>query len=76
MFHIRDLSSSSIKSHVNWNSFEQRYFLHTCLPLMNKETSSDKKDSSKSDESIGQPHMRIEAKAAATEIRMYKEEQM
>jgi len=39
---------------------------------MNKEKSSDKKDTNKSDGSDEQPHMRIEAKATTEEKRMYE----
>lgn len=54
------------------NSLQQRCLLHTCLPLMNKEKSSDKKDINKSDGSDEQPHMRIEPKATTEEKRMYE----
>ncbi len=60
LFHVRYLPSSST-----------RHLLHTCLPLMNKEKSSDKKDANKSDGSQEQPHMRIEAKALAGDKSMY-----
>lgn len=60
LFYIRHLSWSSTQQFFHINSFQQRCFLHTCLPLMNQEKSSDKSDGSQE-----QPHMRIEAKAAA-----------
>lgn len=62
LFRICSLSSSTSR-----NFFQQRYLLHTCSPYFNKENSSSKK----SDGSEEQPHMRVEAKAAAEEKRMY-----
>ncbi len=65
LFRLRYVSSH--------NSRQQRCLLHTCLPLMNKENSTEKKQSNKSDGFSEQPHMRVHAKAIAEEKRMYKE---
>ncbi len=54
------------------SSLSNKRLVHTCLPLMNKEKSSKEKYSNKSDAFDEQPHMRIEAKAATEEKRMYK----
>ncbi len=70
LFHLRYLSSPSTQYLLYINSLQQRRLLHTCLPLMNKEKSSDRKDSNKSDGFQEQPHMRIEAKATTEEKRM------
>jgi hypothetical protein len=71
LFHIRHLSLSSTKHVLDINSFQQRCLLHTSLPLMNKEKSSEKKDATQRGGSNEQPHMRVEAKAAAAEKRRY-----
>lgn len=71
LFTIRHLSASSTKHLFHINSFQQRCLLHTCLPLMNKEKSSEKKDSTQHNGFDEQPHMRIETKAAREEKRMY-----
>jgi len=59
------LSAPSTKHLVRMDSLQQRCLLHTCLPLMNKEKSAN------GGEGLEQPHMRIEARAAAAEIRIY-----
>jgi hypothetical protein len=65
LFHFRHLSSTQHVLHMN--SFQQRCLLHTCLPLMNQEKSTQKKESNRSGQFDEQPHMRTEAKAGAEE---------
>ncbi len=69
LFHFRHLSSTQHVLHVN--SFQQRCLIHTCLPLMNQEKSTQKKESNRSGQFDEQPHMRTEAKAEAEERGMY-----
>ncbi len=60
MFYFRHLSTT--RHVLSMNSFQQRCLLHTCVPLMNQEKSTEKNKSSQYDEQL---HMRIEAKASA-----------
>jgi hypothetical protein len=71
LFYIRHLPSSSTRHLLHTNSLQQRCLLHTSFPLMNKEKSSEKVDSAPRHGSEEQPHMRIEAKAAAEEKGLY-----
>ena len=54
MFHVRHLST--IRHALPMNSFQQRCLIHTCVPLMNQ---------NKPGQFDEQPHMRVQAQAAA-----------
>ncbi|CAF0823280.1 unnamed protein product [Adineta ricciae] len=60
---------SQISSSPSWpirygNAFQRHRLLHTCLPLLNQEKTSDKKESKKAAACDEQPHMRIIDKAS------------
>ena len=67
LFRVHYLSSSGAKYFYQSNSVQSRCFLHTCLPLMNKDTM-------KNNSNEEQPHMRFAAKAIVNRNRTYKEQ--
>ena len=62
-FHFRHLSTAEYARHTD-SALQSRCLIHTCLPVMNQEKSAQQDKPDQLDE---QPHMRIEAKAAAEE---------